>query len=334
MTITDHYNRSLTNWYHPSSHRRCNVQKGGMLRASMFSDHLQDILDEEDRARVPEVIPESYPNPTQSWYEYLKAKKENSNIEWLSNKAENLPHISTADKAFLETWSVWGNSNNVPHWFISMTKILYVMFKYKPDEVRETFVSFVDTLHSIPIFRPLATAIMIASDITNTVNHEFLMINLIIIGCLMVKDWQPLTPFNSIFTAFYKWFMIYVNLAKKLHYTVSNAGHTMQKIEQFWENCKTDIQPLPVDLYEGMYEKPEEEEEVEEKPSLLSRIKQGISSTYEGFKEPFSTGMLEEPKEEEMTEEEMQFLKRVIARQLPPISKEEEEYLERLKQRK
>jgi len=152
------------------------------------------------------------------------------------------------------------------------------------------------------------------------------MINLIIIGCLIVKDWQPLRPFHSFFASFYKLFMIYVNLAKKLHYTVSNTGHTMQKIEQFWENCKTDIQPLPVDLYEGMYEKPEEEEEVEEKPSLLSRIKQHISSTYEGLKEPFSTGMLEEQKEE-MTEEEAQFLKELIAMQLPKLTSEEEQFL-------
>ena len=216
MLIRDHYNESLTNWHHPNSHRRYNVQRGGMLRASMFSDDLDDIVYEEDRAtRAPEVIPESYPNPTQSWFERMKAYKEGSTMEWIFNKAENLPHISTSDKMFMETWTVWGNRNAVPLWIISLTKVLYVMFKYKPDEVRETFVSFVEMLYKIPFFRPLASIIMIASDITHTMNSQFLMINLIIIGCLIVKDWQPLRPFHSFFASFYKLFMIYVNLAKK-----------------------------------------------------------------------------------------------------------------------
>ena len=83
-----------------------------------------------------------------------------------------------------------------------------------------------------------------------------------------------------------------------------------------------------------MYEKPEEEEEVEEKPSLLSRIKQHLSSTYEGLKEPFSTGMLEEPVDEELTAEEIQILKKISARRLPKVSAEEAEFLAKMDRKK
>ena len=80
----------------------------------------------------------------------------------------------------------------------------------------------------------------------------------------------------------------------------------MQKIEQFWESCKTDIQPLPVDLYEGMYEEPEEEEEVEEKPSV----------------------------DEELTAEKIQILKKISARRLPKVSAEEAEFLAKMDRKK
>jgi len=287
MIVNDHYNHSLSNWHHPLCYRRSNVQRGGMWPgSSMRSEELEDINKNQGLPLTPYVhnmfpasigssavsTEESYPNPKIGFEDKLKGFLESidprsaSNkkywLPWLSNNLENLPHITKTDQFFLETWTYWGSMLQLPRCFISIVKVVFVLWKYKTTEIRELFVAFVNFLYTIPLFKPIALIIMTTSDVVHSVPHEFLMINLIVIGCIMALDWEMNRPFRSFLTAFHRWFMIYVNIAKKLHYAVSNIEEAMQKIQQLWKKAEY-FEPMPVDLYEGMYEEGAEANEAE-----------------------------------------------------------------------